>query len=371
MLNYYIFAEINFGFLRQRHQIFADLLKEEFNVHFFERVPSRVPDKLAKRVWRRFGPREVKSTSRSFSEHEGINVRPSYMAPSTNLLFNAYNEKRVNWLLRDAKPGDIVHLFANSPSVTKVARTKQCIVVFDIVHNWWNFPYHNFIQRRNIEEVLGRSDLVVSDSAQTLSMAKQGCSDRDKEFLLLPPGVNEIWFSNRMKNSYQETNEFKVAFFGNLRANSDLELFRELSSIERTNIEIFGLLDQSLPSDDYEWLRKFYDGNYNVSDLVNKLETADAIMLPYDRSAFSSSIFPAKYFEAMALGKPIISNSQMAHLPMWNKFIWTSDEVKRLGWESLCRQHYEYRCPQQVKFARENSWNGRVQTLKESICSVL
>lgn len=371
MVNYYIFAEISFSFLKQRHQILAGLLKEDFTVHFLERVPSRVPDKLAKRAWRHFLPREDKPASNVFRDDACIRVRPSYMAPSTNYLFNWYNEKRVRWLLRHAKPGDIVHLFANSPSVAKVARAKKCIVVFDIVHNWWSFPYHNTIQRRNIRKVLNLSHLVVSDSQKTLLLAKQERSKGDKLFLFLPPGVADIWFSNRIKNNDRESSVYKASFFGNLRANSDLEVLRELSSIDRTKIEILGLLDQSLPSDDYKWLNKFYGGNYNVSDLVSKLETADAILLPYDRSAFSSSIFPAKYFEAMALGKPIISNSQMEHLPMWNKFIWTSDELKRLGWENLCRQHYKHRHLKQVQFARENSWNSRVQTLKESICRVL
>jgi len=370
-MRYFIFSEISYDFLRQRHQILAEKLNEHYDILFIERVPSRLPGDVLTRIYKGIRGKLRKKQYKNQMFSNTIETFKSMMMPDLNGVFRVYNYIRLRRLLKRASRGDIIHLYANNPSTAAEAKRKGCFLIVDIVHNWWSFPYHNSTQRRNINKVVNLADLVISDSELTLSLAKQECSERDKEFLLLPPGVDDIWFSTCIKNNFHETSEFKASFFGNLRANSDLDLFKELSSIECTKIEILGLLDQSLPSNDYEWLSKFYDGNYNVSDLVNKLETTDAILLPYDRSAFSSSIFPAKYFEAMALGKPIISNSQMAHLPMWNKFIWTSDEVKRLGWESLCRQHYEYRCLQQVKFARENSWNGRVQTLKESICSVL
>lgn len=370
-MRYFIFSEISYDFLKQRHQILAEKLNKHYDILFIERVPSRLPGDVLTRIYKGIRERGRKQSRKKKSVGNYIETFKSMMLPDLNGVFRVYNSIRLRRLLKRAARGDIIHLYANNPSIAAAAKRKGCFLIVDIVHNWWCFPYHAQTQRRNINKVVNLADLVISDSELTLSLAKQNCSDSDKEFLLLPPGVDDLWFSTSIKDDFQETTEFKASFFGNLRANSDLELLRELSTIERTKIEILGLLDQSLPSNEYKWLNKFYDGNYKVSDLVSKLKTADAILLPYDRSAFSSSIFPAKYFEAMALGKPIISNSQMTHLPMWNKFIWTSDEVKRLGWENLCRQHYEHRYLKQVQFARENSWNGRVQTLKESICRVL
>ena len=64
-----------------------------------------------------------------------------------------------------------------------------------------------------------------------------------------------------------------------------------------------------------------YLGKYEVAELVSHLCNADALLLPYDRSKFSQTIFPAKYFEAMALGLPIISDSKMVHLPLWNDLV--------------------------------------------------
>lgn len=371
MANYFIFSEIKFSFLRQRHQILADLLKNNYVVHFFERVPSRVPDKLGKRVWRRFFLEKNNQTSDICTDYGSVNVQPSYMLPSINFLFNLYNQIRAKWLLRHARPGDVVHLFANSPSVAKVAKSKKCIVLFDIVHNWWTFPSHKSTQLRNVTKVLNFADLIVSDSEQTLSLAKHECSGLDKRYLLLPPGVADIWFRNCGKKNCVKGSPYTAAFFGNLRANSDLELFRKLLLIDDTEIEIFGLLDQSLNSLDRVLLNKYYYGFHNVSELVSKLKNVDAVILPYDNSDFSSSIFPAKYFEAMALGKPIISNSDMMHLPMWKEFIWSSDDLDRLGWENLCRQHYEHRFLKQVMFARENSWDNRVKILKDNIYGVL
>jgi len=364
---YYVCAEISYSFLRQRHQIIADSFDKTFDVTFVERIPSRFPSDIPVRVVRKLANVIGKGSGAKNGEHAPIKLSRSLMLPEINTVFRQYNSKRVRSLLREASTGDIIHLFANNPSIAKEAKARGCTLVFDIVHNWWSFPYHREHQLENLESVLRLADVIVSDSRQTLDLAKNQCGAVSKRFLLMPPGVDEIWFDPEEPHPPSAAHRYRIGFFGNLRANSDIKLFASLEKFQATEIQIFGLLDHSLSRSDTELLRRYHKGTYAVNELVSKLKEVDAILLPYDTSNFSTSIFPAKYFEAMALGKPIISNSNMNHLPCWGELIWTSDQLESMGWESLLTEHYASRHRRQIMLARENSWEQRTRILRNAL----
>ena len=276
----------------------------------------------------------------------------------------------MKYILKNAEKGDIVHLFSNTPSLAVEAKSKDCLLIFDIVHNWWSFPYHNAIQNRNLNKVIQLCDIVLSDSVETLNLAQTEVKVHQQKFFLLHPGVDKAWFNGARPNKRFEKSHYDIAFFGNLRSNSDLNIFRKLTEKVDTTVLLYGLLDQSLGAE-AKWLQEHYQGKYEVTELVSQLCNADAILLPYDKSEFSRTIFPAKYFEAMALGLPIISDSKMVHLPSWAELVWTSDQLAALGWKTLLTEHYKHRSKLQIELARKNSWTERVNSLVELINETL
>jgi glycosyltransferase involved in cell wall biosynthesis len=239
-------------------------------------------------------------------------------------------------------------------------------VIFDLIHNWWEFPYHTEKQRKNINQNLSKSDLIITDSEITLGILKSKKIECKK--LYLPPGVDAIWFE-RGENKYCNESRKKrsIAFFGNLRANSDTNLLDKIVENSSLDLEIYGLLDPSLGKENIIKFQKYYFGKLSVDKLVDKLNRVDMILLPYDESSFSKSIFPAKYFEALALGKPIISNSNLYHLPGWEKIVWRSTDLDVLGVEKLISIHTMERAKMQIEIAEKNSWTNRVTVLKDAI----
>lgn len=363
---YIICAEISYSFLRQRHQIFADLLSKTFKVEFIERIPSRLPSDILKRIIRK--TLKIRPSTTSFqSPPDEVKVCRSYLLPDINLLFRLYNKYRAGKILKNANKGDIVHLFANNATFASQAKVANCFLVFDIIHNWWSFPYHTKKQNLNLKKIIAIADLIVSDSKATLELAQNMSYQRTTKFLFLPPGVDPLWLHSPKKAPKFRSPNYELAFFGNLRANSDLNIFDKLARSEDTNLTIYGLLDPSLQKKCLEGLRKHYLGQFEMDSLIEKVRNADAVLLPYDKSSLSKTIFPAKYFEVMALGKPIISDSKMIHLPLWSEVIWESDDLIRLGWENLLHKHYQTRAAKQITLATQNTWEERVSNLKKVI----
>lgn len=362
MNKYYIASEINYNFLRQRHQIFAEAMSEKYKVVFLERVPSRIPyNKLvgmAKKIFSR-------KKANIGIDKLNIVVKLSYMLPSIGFIFRFYNKVRAKLILKSARPGDIFHQFSNSPELAREAKKRGCVVIFDIIHNWWEFPYHPSVQRRNLAENLAIADIVISDSELTLSRAKREYGIANKKFQLIHPGVESFWFSSE---PWQPPGcVAKIIFFGNLRANSDTNIIIKIMNNKALNITFYGLLDTTLKREDRTEFSAGYKGQLDVRNLAETVKLFDMILLPYDKSNFSQTIFPAKYFEVLATGKPVLSNSELLHLPGWTEFIWTSAELDKLGAAKLIEIHYSNRSQRQIDLARRNTWSERIRDLERLI----
>lgn len=363
---YYIISEIRFAFLKQRHQIFAELLSDDYQVIFIERVPSRIPFNLFSRLWSA-AIGAMGSSSIEKNSKQNIQIVSSKMLPHLNSIFRVINKWRARFLLRQARQGDVVHIMTNAPAFAIEAEKIGCKVVVDIIHNWWEFPYHKSTQIKNIVKTIEHADLVLSDSEHTLSKAVSVLIEKNRKplSLFLPPGVQRTNCATDLTHKY--TGTLNVVFFGNLRMNSDLDLITRLLRMPNISLTFFGLLDASLPKDFREEVAVLYRGSLSHEELFPELLKYDAVLLPYDQTGFSQTIFPAKYYETLALGKPIISNSKLTHLPFWDELIWTSNDIESLGIKELLQQHYFCRAGKQVEVALSNSWESRVLQLKEFV----
>jgi hypothetical protein len=317
-----IFSEIKWGFLKQRHQLLSEYLQSEgYEVHFVQKVPSRIPNileifELAKKIL----------TQKIKEKYQNINIKPpeirlhqSIFMPQTNKLFRIYNKYvAAPYYARMAKNG-IVYTF--TPSVYEIIHKKNSYnfkVVFDIVHNWWEMPWGNLTSRAAAINLLKEADAVICDSQPLGDYLKLNyCKDVNISIVL--PGVNESWikdlkFSRPLTKS--SDNDFKILFFGNLRGNSDIELIKSLG-LSGAKIDAYGNVTTAI--------RAYLDGIVEFKgaltqeELLKAVKNYDFTLLPYARDAFSKWISPAKYFEVLALGKPILSRSMLFHMPGWNR----------------------------------------------------
>ena len=351
-----IYSEIEWKFLEQRHHFLARFFKANgFKVIFVQRVLNRIPTFLEMVI---FSLRKInsfmklrKENSEFTPDHSGIHLTRSHFLPSFNLLFRWYNQ--VYWILRhkQLQDGAILYSFSNNPAVHGYGRTGANYSIFDVIHNWWSFPWHGDAHRKLTNETLPAYDKIITDSP----IIQNWIQGAGFNVSLMLPGVAGHWFEDVPAC---ESGDPKVCFFGNLRGNSDLEFVQVIQ--DKFGVQIFGRIDASAGK-----LGDLFASVIEVpnSQLPHELSRYNMVLLPYRNDEFSLTISPAKYFECLASGLLVVTRSQLSHLPGANDYLfvwkqeWDTDEFtshlrRRLALQPNVRS-------KQIAFARKHSWESR------------
>ena len=140
-----IFSEIEWGFLKQRHQILAeDLLRKGYEVEFVQKVPSRVPNPLValKFLLKMLRDRWASEGKRRAPVPAGLRLCYSRFLPPSNSLFRLFNRRVAAPYHARSLAGGTAYLF--TPSAFELVRLRDVHdfkLVFDIIHNWWNLAW--------------------------------------------------------------------------------------------------------------------------------------------------------------------------------------------------------------------------------------
>jgi glycosyltransferase involved in cell wall biosynthesis len=158
-----------------------------------------------------------------------------------------------------------------------------------------------------------------------------------------------------------------VCFFGHVSLERiDLDVLRAiaeagfevrivggLGSVEKSLIEIPGV---------------YYRGEVSHARLPSALVGIDAFVLPYKVNALTCSISPAKTYECLATGKPVVA----AHLPAMRDlagYVYLAqrpeDYVEVL--RNLKHLETEEKKRARIELARKNSWDTRFRALEEAL----
>lgn len=354
-----IYSEISWDFLDQRHHHLARYAANAgWSVEFVSRVVSRFPS-CQDFIYRIFGS-SIK-TSSHLSEGKNIppniTMRRSFYLPSTTFLSSMFNF--ILWFLWERKKqnGALVYSFIDNPylvgngSKFKLYKTS----VFDIIHNWWAFPWNTKSHEILVKKCLTCYEKIVTDSPSVAAkLAKMKC---DHELML--PGATPDWL-----NCGSDSFDPKVLFFGNLRRNSDLDLVKKVT--QYMGLDIIGIIDPSVVD---EIGKPSYLGRFDGSAMFNVIKDYNILLLPYNNSQFSSSIAPAKYFEALATGSLVVTCADMSHLPGFDDFVYKvnldADDLKKKLVERLTIQR-QFR-DLQMSFAKKNLWEQRFNLLFKNL----
>jgi glycosyltransferase involved in cell wall biosynthesis len=156
-------------------------------------------------------------------------------------------------------------------------------------------------------------------------------------------------------------------YFGTLsREHNDYDLLRKVS--QQFALRLIGLIKD--PIHGFSPNTQVV-GPVSIDELPAKLSDADVVLLPYKTSRHIESVIPAKTFQCLATGKPIISTGL-------TKMDWLSEVIY------FCKNHEEFLKaidatrdePPSLREARlavaqANSWKSRIDELEEEIREVL
>lgn len=354
-----IYAEITWNFLDQRHHHLARYFaKKGYSVTFVERVISRVPklSEIKKRIFYQKNQFHKKTIP------DNIRVVRSYFLPCTNRIFNLWNKVYWSLVWRNKQKNSLVYSFLDNPYLIgniPDSKLSDRISIFDVIHNWEEFPWDGEIHKINYNKCLNVYSKIVVDSPKINNdLLIKGVSSH-----LMMPGVSSAWFNK--KTILVNAKRPRVIFFGNLRLNSDVQLVKYFNKNKLFEFHFFGVIESTV---DLEIPAKSNHGAQSAEVVADFINISDVVLLPYMNNSFSSTIAPAKYFECLATGALIISRSKLNHLPGWNEYVSSvnllsnvSDEVKNLLLE------HKKTSKSQVDYAMHNSWDVRFFNLLKYI----
>ena len=365
-----ILSGVRWDFLWQRHQTLATLFAGAgYPTVFVETTglanPRPTADTLRRvlsRVRRSGGVGEKPPAAKN------LTVYAPLTAPPTNGAFRWSNAKLlVPRVLKDLKKiaGSRPVVVAYPPTRTTlglISGLDPRLVLYDCSDDYEHFPGVPRDIGETERELLLGADLVSCTSAHLLEKARRLRPDAFSS----SPAVDYERFAS-LRDSLSDKEIRTVCYFGHVSrervdfdaleaiagAGFELRIVGSLGSVEK------GLLE--MPGVDYT-------GEVSHTGLPAALAGVDAFVLTYKVNALTRAISPAKTYECLATGKPVVA----APLPAMRDlsghiYLAGSPEDYVEVLRNLMGLETEEKRRARLELARKNSWDVRFRELEEAL----
>lgn len=363
-----LLSSIRWDFLWQRHQSLATLFaRAGYPTVFVETTglanprPDRATLRKALSRIRRSG-----GEGKTLPE-KNLTVYAPLTAPPTHGAFRRLNERlfvpRVARDLRKMAGADPV-VVAYPPTRTTldlISGLRPRRLLYDCSDDYSAFPGVPKDIAVTERELLKRADLVSCTSTRLLEKVRPMRPDA----FLSGPGVDYERFSVLQGDEIGEIQT--VCFFGQIDERLDLSVLRAVAAAGFGVRLIGGLMrvDRRL----LETPGVVYRGEVPHARLPAALSGVDAFVLPYRLNALTRGISPAKTYECLATGKPVVSTPLPAMAEL-KDYVYLADGPG--GFVEALRRMERSETWEKVRartaLARENSWEARFGELEARLC---
>lgn len=365
-----ILAGVRWDFLWQRHQTLATLFaKASYSTVFVETTGLANPSltratirKVAARV-RRAGGRGNKTP-----ETPNLTVYSPLVAPPTRAIFRRAN--RNFFLPRIAR--DLRRLAGSEPVVIAYPPTRTTLNLISalkprFLHYDCSDDYGGF---RGVpadiaateRELLERADLVTCTSTTLLEKARMVRPDAS----LNGTGVDYERFAALQKARPARKIQ-TVCYFGDIsRERIDFEVIRAVAGAG-FRVRLVGKLEEP-DTDILNTSGAEYLGKVSHEELPRALAGTDAFIFPYRVTRLTRAISPAKTYEALATGLPIVA-SPLPALAELGKCVYLADRPEEFVevLRNMERLETEESVRVRTESARRNSWETRFRDLETQL----
>ncbi|HEX2741154.1 MAG TPA: glycosyltransferase [Rubrobacter sp.] len=364
-----ILSGIRWHFLWQRHQSLATLFARAGYPTVFVETTGLSNPRLNRTTLRKLLSRVRRSGGRKSPGERNLTIYAPLAAPPTWKAFRWSNARLfLPRVLRDLGKiaGTRPVVVAYPPTRTTLALISgldPALVLYDCSDDYEHFPGVPKDIASTERELLLRADLVSCTSPYLLEKASRVRTDA----FLSGPAVDYERFAV-LQGPHATAEVRTVCFFGHVsRERIDFDALKAIVEAGFT-LRIVGGVDGSLmqmPGVDYR-------GEVSHAELPEALAGVDAFVLPYRINALTRGISPAKTYECLATGKPVVA----AHLPAMRdlgEHIYLAEspqdyvEVLR----NIQDLETEERMRARTELASENSWEVRFGELEEALWRAL
>ncbi len=363
-----VISNIAWDFVWQRHQTMASLFARGRPVLFCE-IPGirrvRLTDfsRLLAR-WRTLR-RHPSGTSGGKPVPAGLRLVRPFVLPATNAIFCAFNSWQMRRLVRrepalQAGVDLILNYSASRTALDLIARVPHQRLVYDCTDDLLAVDGIPEFLAADERTLLQRADLTLVPS-RTLFARKNPLARRCVQ---LPHGALVERFEVPMRPPSRE-GHLTLLYYGHLhRQHLDFALIESIARMRPgwrvilvgpvktphtfpTNVELPG-------QQPHEELRRF-------------VEQADVLVLPYVLNAYTEAVMPAKTYECLATGRPVVATplpELVAELGGHFSFATGKDAWVEAITSAVAKDSESARAGRMAK-ARANSWNARFDQLQQ------
>ena len=258
---------------------------------------------------------------------------------------------------------------------------RRAFVLYDCVDDYASFPKYQSGKSKDWivkaeKSLLHLADLVVASSENLYEEKKKL---NPNTHLVHNVGDFDHFSQAQSEESplpdrLKETRPPRIGFYGAISSYKvDLELIRSLAT-QRPNWSIFlmgpvGLGGGKTDVSELDGLENVtFAGKINYEDLPAYIRHMDVMMIPYRITEHTKNVFPIKFFECLATGKPLVITPLPA-LRDYFRFVEVGrspvEFVERI--EAVLHDDPGDRTRARVELAEKNDWDSRIDHILEKI----
>ena len=363
-----ILSSIDWDAAWQRHQVLAaSFAQAGCQVFFVENSGFRnfrLSDSvriLLKIIHFAFGPKAVR---RIHPVPNGVKIVTPMVLPPTSQTFRAVNRYVfLPRLIRKLKKKGMherplaVAYIPSQTTLDQLAALDPETIIYDVVDNYRDHPDRMPDFDQTEANLIAAADVLFTTSPllQKLHETRHPRSYR------VHHGVSERFFLEPK----EKPSEYKrLCYFGTLRRDIDYGAINLLAR-HGHEVALLGPAKEKPPS--LEPSVKM-SGMLSMDELLERLKTFDAIILPYTDSKWNQGITPAKIYECLATGLPVIASDLPGLKPLKN-VLYNAEKPKdfvKIA-AALPKTETPERVRLRIETARAHSTNKQFELIAEKI----
>ena len=333
-----------------------------FQVFFIEKSPQRWPKKIIPDLfdWLR---KRKQLASKTFTNNNIHIITPRWLPPAKWLrILNRFIIKR------DVNKINRLRVNGSSPPILIIfPPTYNAIDFIDLIHPKATAYINNFnYEANNVMRDLLKSEIVILSRCNAFYGLTNFCSNRIKSLAPMnttytcPPGVNYNLFHQAFRGD--ESIVCKTAFyFGGIGYHLDLSVYDALAD-SGIHVVMDGIVDPSIKD---RLNTKFEIRPPSThSQLPTILREADILIIAYKNTEYMKGVFPAKFYECLATGKPLLVSGLPELTPFYD-VVYNIDGSGNKAIEVVNRLS-ETETPERIYkrnlIAQEADWSNRFET---------